>query len=62
ELTITGIYISPYTFPRAWQVFPKFKLEDFTSTVFPIDQAEEAFKAQISGKHVKILIECNKLE
>ncbi len=62
ELTLTGMYVSPYAFPRAWQMFPKFDLKDFTSTVFPIDQAEEAFKAQISGKHIKILIECNKFE
>jgi threonine dehydrogenase-like Zn-dependent dehydrogenase len=62
ELTLTGMYVSPYTFPRAWQVFPKFRLEEFTSTVFPIDEAEEAFKAQVSGKHIKILIECNKFE
>jgi (R,R)-butanediol dehydrogenase/meso-butanediol dehydrogenase/diacetyl reductase/L-iditol 2-dehydrogenase len=62
ELTLTGMYVSPYAFPRAWQVFPKFQLEEFTSAVFPIDQAEEAFKAQVSGKHIKILIECNKFE
>ena len=62
ELTITGMYVSPYAFPRAWQIFPKFDLEAFTSTVFPIDDAAEAFKAQITGKHIKILIECNKLD
>ena len=62
ELTITGMYVSPYTFPRAWQIFPKFDLTAFTDTVFPIDDAAEAFKAQISGKHIKILIECNKID
>ncbi len=62
ELTITGMYVSPYAFPRAWQIFPKFNLEAFTSAVFPIDEASEAFKAQVSGKHIKILIECNKFE
>ena len=62
ELTLTGMYVSPYAFPRAWQIFPRFQLEEFTSTVFSIDDAEEAFKAQVSGKHIKILIECNKFE
>jgi (R,R)-butanediol dehydrogenase/meso-butanediol dehydrogenase/diacetyl reductase/L-iditol 2-dehydrogenase len=62
ELTITGLYVSPYAFPRAWNMFPKFDLSAFTETVFPIDDAAEAFKAQISGKHVKILIECNKFD
>jgi (R,R)-butanediol dehydrogenase/meso-butanediol dehydrogenase/diacetyl reductase/L-iditol 2-dehydrogenase len=60
ELTITGIYVSPYAFPRAFQMFPKFDLKEFTSQVYSIDDAEEAFKAQISGKYIKILIECNK--
>ena len=62
ELTITGMYVSPYAFPRAFQIFPKFDLSAFTDTVFPIDDAAEAFKAQISGKHIKILIECNKID
>jgi (R,R)-butanediol dehydrogenase/meso-butanediol dehydrogenase/diacetyl reductase/L-iditol 2-dehydrogenase len=59
ELTITGTYISPYAFPRALQILTRFKLEDFLDTVFTIDQAEEAFAAQATGKHVKILIKCN---
>ncbi len=62
ELTITGMYVSPYAFPRAFQIFPKFDLSAFTDTIFPIDDAAEAFKAQISGKHIKILIECNKID
>ncbi len=62
ELTITGQYVSPYAFPRAWQMFPKFDLEAFTSAVFPIDDAQKAFEAQVSGKHIKILIECNKID
>ena len=62
ELTVTGMYVSPYTFPRSWQVFPRFLLNEFTSNVFSIDNAEEAFKAQVSGKYIKILIECNKFE
>jgi threonine dehydrogenase-like Zn-dependent dehydrogenase len=62
ELHVTGMYVSPYAFPRAFQMLPKFQLEDFTSQVYSIDDAEEAFKAQISGKYVKILIECNKFE
>ncbi len=62
ELTITGMYVSPYAFPRAWQIFPKFDLKAFTDAVFPIDDAAEAFKAQVTGKHIKILIECNKFE
>jgi (R,R)-butanediol dehydrogenase/meso-butanediol dehydrogenase/diacetyl reductase/L-iditol 2-dehydrogenase len=62
ELTITGIYISPYTFPRAVQIMPRYKLEDFTAGVFDLDDAEEAFRQQLTGKHPKILIRCNKID
>jgi len=59
ELTVTGFYVAPYTFPRAVQVLSKFELEDFTAKAFAIDDAVEAFEAQISGKYPKILIHCN---
>ncbi len=62
ELNITGMYVAPYAYPRALQMLPKLQLEDFTSKIFDIDDAEEAFKAQISGKWPKILIRCNKLD
>ena len=59
ELTITGLYVAPYAFPRALQIMPRFQLEDFTSKVFDIDDAEEAFATQVTGKYPKILIRCN---
>ena len=59
EITVTGFYVSPYTYPRALQMLPKMKLDPFIEKSFPIDQPEEAFAAQMSGKYLKILIECN---
>lgn len=61
ELTISGIYIAPYAFPRALQILPRMKLEKFTNKIFTIDQAVEAFEAQNSGEYPKILIKCNDL-
>jgi (R,R)-butanediol dehydrogenase/meso-butanediol dehydrogenase/diacetyl reductase/L-iditol 2-dehydrogenase len=61
EITISGTYISPYTFPRAAQLLPLFKLDDFTRGIFDIDDVTEAFKQQIAGKYTKILIRCNKI-
>jgi len=62
ELTITGIYVSPYTFPRAAQILPHMQLDEFISKVYDIDDAAEAFMTQISGKYPKILIRCNKFD
>ncbi|MCD8350220.1 MAG: alcohol dehydrogenase catalytic domain-containing protein [Planctomycetaceae bacterium] len=62
ELTITGLYVAPYAYPRATQIMDKMQLDDFTSQVFDIDDAVEAFRVQISGKHPKILIRCNQID
>ncbi len=62
ELTITGLYVAPYAFPRALQLMPRFTLDDFISKSYKIDQAEEAFAMQITGKYPKILIKCNEID
>ena len=40
EITISGFYVSPYTFPRAAQMVKKFKLDEFTKIDFGIDDEE----------------------
>ena len=60
ELTISGVFIAPYTYPRAIQVLKHFDLDEFTRKTFHIDDAKEAFEAQVSGEFTKILINCNK--
>lgn len=62
EICVTGFYIAPYTFPRALQIIEKFQLDDFTSKVYSINNAEEAFKMHITGKYPKILIKCNEFK
>lgn len=62
EISVTGLYVAPYAYPRAKQIMPKFQLDDFISKVYSIDEAEDAFKMQITGKYPKILIQCNEFE
>jgi len=59
ELTISGVFVAPYTYPRAAQIMSRFDLSDFIDKEYYIDDAKEAFKAQISGKYPKILIRCS---
>ncbi len=61
ELTVSGIYVAPYAYPRAAQMLTRMNLKPFIQKIFTIDQAEEAFAAQVSGKYTKILIKCNDL-
>ena len=58
ELTITGMYVAPYAFPRAAQMLTELDLAPFTETVFELEDAEAAFAAQVSGKYTKILVHC----
>lgn len=62
ELTISGLYVAPYAFPRAAQILSHMQLDDFTAQVYDLNDAEEAFRAQVSGKYPKILIRCNRFD
>lgn len=62
ELTLTGVFVSPYAFTRALQILPSLKLDALTSKVFDLDEAEAAFEAHLSGQYPKIIIRCNNLE
>ncbi len=62
ELTLTGVFISPYTFPRALQVLPHLDVDELTQTVFDLEDAAEAFAVHVSGAHPKVVIRCNDLE
>ena len=60
EITMTGMLLSPYTFPRAVQLLPRLQLKEFTKKHFYIDDAAEAFDTHMSGEFTKVLINCNK--
>lgn len=62
ELTLTGVFVSPYAFPRALQLLPLLDLDDFTRSVFPLEQAPEAFATHLSGRFPKVVIACNDAE
>jgi threonine dehydrogenase-like Zn-dependent dehydrogenase len=59
ELMFTGVFRSPYAFPRAIQLLPKMDLEPLTKNIFPLHQAEEAFAAHVRRTYPVILIKCN---
>jgi len=59
EITISGVFVAPYAFPRALNLLPRLNLDKFTEKVFPLDDVSAAFDAQMSGEYYKILIHCN---
>lgn len=62
EINVTGFFVAPYTFPRALQSMSRFQLDDFTSKVYNLEDAEEAFNMQVTGKYPKIILKCNDIE
>lgn len=62
ELTLTGVFVSPYAFPRALQLLPQLDLGDFTQAVFDLEDAAKAFEVHVSGKYPKVIIRCNDLD
>jgi (R,R)-butanediol dehydrogenase/meso-butanediol dehydrogenase/diacetyl reductase/L-iditol 2-dehydrogenase len=62
ELTLTGVFVSPYAFPRALQLLPHLELDELTAAVFDLEDAPAAFDAHLSGRHPKVVIRCNAME
>lgn len=58
ELTVKGVFFSPYAFPRAINMLPRLELDSLISHRFPLAEAYKAFEAHERGDTVKIMIEC----
>ncbi len=56
ELTVRGVFMSPYLFPRTIALLPKLKLKPLVSKIYPLDEVVEAFEEQKRGQNIKILI------
>jgi threonine dehydrogenase-like Zn-dependent dehydrogenase len=56
ELTVRGVFMSPYLFPRTVALLPKLKLRPLITKIYPLDEVVEAFEEQRRGQNIKILI------
>ena len=56
EITVRGVFMSPYLFPRTMAILPKLNLKPLISKVFPLSQVKEAFEEQERGQGIKILV------
>lgn len=59
ELTVTGVFISPYTFPRALQILSHLDVSELTQSIFDLEDATEAFDVHVSGRFPKVILRCN---
>jgi threonine dehydrogenase-like Zn-dependent dehydrogenase len=55
ELSVHSVKLAPYSFPRALEILPKLDLKPMI-TVFPLDNAVQAFEEHKKGKAIKILL------
>ena len=56
ELTIKGVFFSPYTFPRTINLLPKLELESLISHHIPLDESPGIFDLYESGEAIKIMV------
>ncbi len=59
EITVRGVFMSPYLFPRTLALLPRLKLKPLVSKIYPLDEVVEAFEEQKRGQNIKILIKSN---
>lgn len=62
ELTLTGVFLSPFAFPRALAILPRLQVDELTAAVFPIDEAAQAFATHVGGTVPKVVLQCNPAE
>lgn len=62
ELTLTGVFVSPFAFTRALQILPYLDVEELTQSIFDIEDAAEAFAIHVSGRFPKVIIRCNQID
>jgi (R,R)-butanediol dehydrogenase/meso-butanediol dehydrogenase/diacetyl reductase/L-iditol 2-dehydrogenase len=59
ELIFSGVFRSPYTFPRAFQLLSRLDLEPLTRDIFPLDEAPDALIAHMKRLYPKTIIKCS---
>jgi len=59
DLTLTGLFLSPHTFPRSVQLMENLDLDPFIEASFPLEEISEAFNVHMSGKYPKVVVNCN---
>ena len=59
ELTISGVFVAPYAFPRAVNMLPRLNLKCLTDTVFDLDDGVAAYAEHLTGKHPTVIVKCN---
>jgi (R,R)-butanediol dehydrogenase/meso-butanediol dehydrogenase/diacetyl reductase/L-iditol 2-dehydrogenase len=57
ELTIRSVFVSPYCFPRAFNLLPKLELKPLITDIVPLKDIKKAFELHKKGKSIKILIQ-----
>ncbi len=56
DLSIHGVFQSPYYLPKANKLLPVLDLEPLISHIYPLDEINQAFQDQMAGKVMKALI------
>lgn len=60
EKNIHGSQMSPYSYQYVVQLLPRLHLNEMIQKVYTLEECEQAYADQISGKYIKIAFDCQK--
>ena len=60
ELSISGVYQSPYMFPHMLSILPLLDLDFLTANIYDFDDVDRAWEAYMSKKYPKIVLKMSR--
>lgn len=58
EVNIHGMFLAPYSFIQAVAMLPRMNLRPIIQKIYTLEQCEEAYRDQMSGKYAKLAFKC----
>ena len=58
ELTLKGMQLAQNSWARAMEMFPRMNLRPLISKLYPLEACKEAYQDLVSGKYLKLVLDC----
>jgi (R,R)-butanediol dehydrogenase/meso-butanediol dehydrogenase/diacetyl reductase/L-iditol 2-dehydrogenase len=58
ELTVKGVQLSQNNWPRALRMFSRINVRPLVSSIYPLEEASQAYAELVSGKAFKVVFNC----
>lgn len=62
EITLKGMQVAQNSWVRAIRMFPKMNLRPLITNIYPLEDCEKAYADLVSGKSLKVVLDCSQKE